>query len=82
MDSLIFTPLRYIPIQHTCGHFEARLTRWYRPERRELGFETAGNDCARCSPPDGRGDNPNYPDLAVVQAACLEKNAARGVVDD
>jgi hypothetical protein len=80
----IGAPLQYIPVLHTCGHFELRLTRWngFDPSTavdpaNADGFLRAGNRCASESN-DGRGAQANYATLEDAQAAALVQNAGRG----
>jgi hypothetical protein len=66
-DSIIYyTPLVRVPIQHTCGHFELRLTRWYDPTDELRGFAQAGNECTVCC--SERPQQPNYATLTEAQA--------------
>lgn len=61
-------PLEYIPVRHTCGHFELRLTRWstHEPEAQERGYLSAGNPCTLCNP-QGRSLEPAYGSLENAQ---------------
>ena len=69
-------PLEYIPVLHTCGHFELRLMRWYDENDRPQGFVKAGNKCSQESN-DGRGINPRYDTLEQAQAQAVIQNDQR-----
>ena len=79
MDTMsLYTPLRYLPVLHTCSHFEARLMRWYAQADADRGYAIAGNPCSQCDA-QGRPLQPSHPDLGTVQAACRDLDAARAV---
>lgn len=42
-------PLEYIPVQHSCGHFELRLMRWYKSEDKAQGYVKAQSPCTQCN---------------------------------
>lgn len=79
MIELIGIPLAFIPVRHTCGHFEARFMRWNGDrEAFARGFHLAGNECTTCTAGrDGRPINTAFPTLDAVQSHCATENAAR-----
>ena len=61
--------LSRIPVRHTCGHFELRMTHWNgEDDHKAQGFLPAGSACSTCAP-QGRTPQPNYATLAEAQAA-------------
>jgi hypothetical protein len=73
----IGTPLSRIPVRHSCGHFEARFTRWNDDtEAKARGFLIAGSVCSTCAP-QGRPVSRQFPDLASVTAHCNTANQTR-----
>jgi hypothetical protein len=62
-------PLSRIPIQHSCGHFELRLTRWHgNAQGKAQGFIPAGSPCSQCAP-QGRNVVPHFDTLKEARAA-------------
>jgi len=77
------SPLQYIPIRHSCGDFEMRLTRWnpwsaHTSEDPALpeGFIPANSPCATCDPM-GRVVGPNFQTLEAAQTVVAENNRGR-----
>lgn len=71
----------YIPIQHSCGHFELRLTRWqpFDPNRtietpHKHGYLTAGSRCSTCAP-QGRPISVQFTSLEAAQGEAAKRNA-------
>lgn len=70
-------PLTFIPVLHTCGHFELRYTRWSRyPDSVDAGYVAAGNACCECGQ-EGRAKQPIFETLTAAQAEALAKNDAQ-----
>lgn len=71
----IGVPLSRIPVRHTCGHFEARLTRWNGDQEAiDRGHLQAGNKCTVCAPHE-RPEQPQFLTLEAVQQHCETENA-------
>lgn len=73
--------LQYIPIRHTCGHFELRLTRWQPfnanrnvETRHAQGFLPAGSQCSTCAP-QGRPISDQFRSLEAAQGEAAKRNA-------
>jgi hypothetical protein len=66
-----FRRLQWQPVEHACGHFEARLMQDYgtRP--------LAGNPCSVCDA-QGRTVVPSYGTQADALRACITHNAKAG----
>lgn len=71
MTTQYFRRLSWQPVEHACGHFEARLMQDYgtRP--------LAGSPCTACDA-QGRPSRPSYATEADAQAACRVANARDG----
>lgn len=76
----IGSALEYIPVQHTCGHFELRLTRWepFDPNRtvetpHTRGFLPAGSRCSTCAPR-GRPTSEQFGSLEDAQREATQRN--------
>lgn len=77
--------LTHIPVRHTCGHFEVRLTRWnglalstilHADPPNADGFLKAGSPCSQCSP-QGRPPQVHFDTLERAQAFALVSNAGQ-----
>lgn len=73
--------LEYVPIQHTCGHFELRLTRWLPFDSNRTvetphtqGFLRAGSPCSTCTP-QGRPISDQFGSLDAAQNEATKRNA-------
>jgi hypothetical protein len=72
MGTTFTNRLKYQPVRHTCGHFEARLM-----APQPVEFSQAGSECSMCNA-QGRPVQTNFPDLATVQTHCKYANEAAG----
>jgi hypothetical protein len=69
-------PLRYYPVLHACGHYEARFCGYSDPE----GFLRAGSPCSQCDA-QGRSVQEHFPTLEAVRAHCDKHNVQRNAYE-